>query len=137
MKCRQFYKPRKFSALLITAVYIPQLVVTNVRPALEKLHSTINSQLNAHPEGVVIVAGDFNHVELKAVFPKVYMNIPGAYKAAASSHLVMPDHISLEMTPAYRPLICRSRPTVKTIQVWARIYQASQSAILVLSAENS
>lgn len=42
------------------------------------------------------------------------MNIP-----ATSLLLGMSDHISLEMIPAYRPLICRSRPTVKTIQVWS------------------
>ncbi len=68
VKCRPFYMPREFSVFLITAVYIPPLA--NVRSALEKFHSTINGQLNAHPEGVVIVAGDFNHVELKAVLPK-------------------------------------------------------------------
>ncbi len=84
----------------------------------------------------MIVAGDFNHVKLKAVLPKfykninfptrgnnildqVYTNIPGAYKAAASSHLGMSDHIALEMIPAYKPLICRARPTVKTVQVWS------------------
>lgn len=52
--------PRGFPVFLITAVHIPPLA--NVRSALEKLHSTINGQLNAHPEGVVIAAGDFNHV---------------------------------------------------------------------------
>lgn len=84
----------------------------------------------------MIVAGDFNHVELRRVLPKfhkninfptrgnnildqVYTNIPGTYKAAASSHLDMSDHIALEMTPAYKPLICRTRPTVKTVQVWS------------------
>lgn len=134
VKCRPFYMLREFSAILITAVYIP--LQANAKLALEKLYRTINNQLNAQPEAIVIVAGDFNHVELKAVLPKfhkninfptrgnnildqVYTNIPGAYKAAASSHLGMSDHIALEMTPAYRPLICRTRPTVKTVQVWS------------------
>lgn len=59
--------------------------------------------MNANPEVAVIVAGDFNHVELKSVLSKlyrfvdfptrenntldqVYCNIPGAYKAYAAPH---------------------------------------------------
>ncbi len=133
VKCRPFHMPREFSSILIIAVYIPPQA--NAKLALEELHTAINNQLNTQPETVMIVAGDFNHVELKAVLPKfykninfltrgnnildqVYTNIPGAYKAAASSHLGMSDHIALEMIPAYKPLICRARPTVKTVQVW-------------------
>lgn len=91
--------------------------------------------MNANPEAAVIVAGDFNHVELKAVLAKfhkfinfptrdcnvldqVYCNIPGAFKAAAAPHFGMSDHISVELIPAYRPLICRTKPTIRTIQVW-------------------
>lgn len=81
------------------------------------------------------MAGDFNHVELKAVFPKfykyinfptrgnntldqVYCNIPAAYKAVAAPHLGMSDHISVELIPAYKPLVCRTKPTTRTVQVW-------------------
>ncbi|KAI3356803.1 hypothetical protein L3Q82_003463 [Scortum barcoo] len=95
----------------------------------------INLQMNNNPEAAVIMAGDFNHVELKAVFPKfhcyinfptrdnntldqVYCNIPGAYKAVAAPHLGMSDHISVNLIPAYKPLICRTRPTTRTVQVW-------------------
>ena len=91
--------------------------------------------MNSNPEAVVIVAGDFNHVELKAVLPKlkkfihfltrdnnildqVYCNIQGAYKATAAPHLGMSNHISVELTPAYKPLICRTKPSTKTVQVW-------------------
>ncbi|KAI3358343.1 hypothetical protein L3Q82_014782 [Scortum barcoo] len=76
----------------------------------------ISLQMNNNPEAAVIVAGDFNHVELKAVFPKfhryinfpmrdnntldqVYCNIPGAYKAVAARHLGMSDHISVNLIP--------------------------------------
>ncbi|KAM4573377.1 uncharacterized protein PAE49_008206 [Odontesthes bonariensis] len=91
--------------------------------------------MNSNPEAAVIVAGDFNHMDLKAVLPKfkkfihfstrdnnildqVYCNIPGAYKAAAAPHLGMSDHISVELTPAYKPLICSTKPSTKTVQVW-------------------
>lgn len=133
LKCRPFYTPREFAAIVITAVYIPPRA--NAKLALEELHEAINSQLNAYPEGAVIVAGDFNHVDLKTVMPKlhtsihfptrdnsildqVYTNIPEAYKAAPSPHLGLSDHISIHLTPSYRPLICRTKPTVKTVQVW-------------------
>ncbi len=83
----------------------------------------------------MIIAGDFNRTDLKTVMPKlhtnlhfptrdknildqVYTNIPGAYKATLSPHLGLSDHISIEMIPSYRPLICRTQPAVKTVQVW-------------------
>lgn len=103
--------------------------------ALEELHEAINRQLNAYLEGAVIVAGDFNHVDLKTVMPKldtsihfptrdnnildqVYTNIPRAYKAAPSPHLGLSYHISIDLIPSYRPLICRTRPTARMVQVW-------------------
>ncbi len=49
----------------------------------------------------------------------MYTNIPGAYKATLSPHLGLSDHISIEMIPSYRPLICRTQPGVKTVQVWS------------------
>ncbi|KAI3356676.1 hypothetical protein L3Q82_003360 [Scortum barcoo] len=33
-------------------------------------------------------------------------------------HLGMSDHISVNLIPAYKPLICRTRPTTRTVQVW-------------------
>lgn len=39
---------------------------------------------------------------------------------ALSPHLCLSDHISIEMLPSYRPLICRTQPAVvKTVQVWS------------------
>ena len=133
VKCRPFKLVRELSSVVIIAVYIPPRA--NAKLALEELYCLISGQMNANPEAAVIVAGDFNHVELKAVFPKfhkfikfptrdnntldqLYCNIKGAYKAAAAPHFGMSDHISVELIPAYRPLICRSKPTTKTIQVW-------------------
>lgn len=68
VKYRPFYLPRELSAILSTAVHIPPHA--NAKLALEELHSSVNSQLKAHPEGVVIVAGDFNHAKLKTVLRK-------------------------------------------------------------------
>lgn len=53
----------KAISVQIIAVHIPPQA--NAKLAL---HSLLSSQPNAHPEGVAIVEGDFNHVELKADF---------------------------------------------------------------------
>ncbi len=45
LKCRPFYVPRLFTAILITGVYIPPRA--NAKMALEELHNIINSQMNA------------------------------------------------------------------------------------------
>ena len=133
VKCRPFYLPREFSVFLNTAAYIPPHA--NAKLALEELHNSLNSQLNAHPDRVLIVAGDFNHAILKTgllklpkninfptrdfnILDQVYTNIRGACKAVPAPHLGLSDHISLLMMPSYRPVVCRSRPTTKTVQVW-------------------
>lgn len=104
--CRPFHIPTEFTAVLISAVYIPPQA--NAKQALEELHTATSSQLNAYPEGIVIVAGDFNHVDLNVVLPKFSKNISFPTR-----------DISLDMFPAYRPLICRVKPTVRQIQVWS------------------
>lgn len=73
LKCRPFYILREFTAVLIRAVYIPPQA--NAKQALEELHTAMSSQLNAYPEGIVIVVGDFNHVVLIVVLPKFSKNI--------------------------------------------------------------
>ena len=66
--CRPFYLPRELTAVTVTAVYIPP--DANVSLALSHLHSAISKQQRAHPDGVHIVAGDFNQANLKSVLPK-------------------------------------------------------------------
>lgn len=63
IKCRPFYLPREFTLTVITAVYVPP--DANARLAMEELQSAISKQLTTHPEGAFIVAGDFNHSNLK------------------------------------------------------------------------
>lgn len=63
VKCRTFFIPRKFTAIIIMAVHIPSQA--NTKAALVKLHSAISNQLTMHPD----MAGDFNHSELKTIFP--------------------------------------------------------------------
>lgn len=73
VKCRPIYLPREFTAVFITAVYIPP--DANANQALGLLHDTVSSQQNMHPEAIHIVAGDLNHVDLKIVLPKLRQHV--------------------------------------------------------------
>ncbi|KAK0154408.1 hypothetical protein N1851_003517 [Merluccius polli] len=95
----------------------------------------IGKQQTSHPEAAFIVAGDFNHSNLKTVLPKfhqyvscttrgdkyldhVYSNMTNAYKAIPLPHLGQSDHLSWFSLPKYTPLIKRVKPTVRTVKVW-------------------
>ncbi|KAI3361638.1 hypothetical protein L3Q82_001998 [Scortum barcoo] len=86
----------------------------------------ISLQMNNNPEAAVIVAGDFNHVELKAVFPKFHRSTnfptrkhPWSIQGCFSS---TPGHVG--------PHLCESDPCLqtsdaglqdqatRTVQVW-------------------
>ena len=60
---RPFYLPREFTSTIVTAAYIP--LDANAKIAMKELHSAISKQQTLHPEAVYIVAGDFNHSNLK------------------------------------------------------------------------
>lgn len=63
VKCRPFYLPREFSVAVVTAVYIPPDANANL--GLGHVLAAIDKQQNNYPEGIFIVAGDFNHVNVK------------------------------------------------------------------------
>uniref|UniRef100_A0A3B1IXV6 Reverse transcriptase domain-containing protein n=1 Tax=Astyanax mexicanus TaxID=7994 RepID=A0A3B1IXV6_ASTMX len=137
VKCRPFYLVREFAAVLIAAVYIPPSasIGANAKEALCELYRTISDLQNKHPDGLFIVAGDFNHANLKSVLPKfhqhvnfatrgasaldlVYTNIPSAYQAEPRPHLAFSDHMCVWLTPTYTLLIRRSRPVQKQVKTW-------------------
>lgn len=77
------------------------------------------------------MAGDFNHTNLKTVLPKfhknvdiktrktldeVYTKIPGPYKVYSTPHLGRSDHASIVLSPAYKPLIARTKSWIKSVQ---------------------
>lgn len=62
----------EFPVIVITAVYIPPQAYAKL--ALEKLQYAINNPLKAHLEVAIIVAGDFNCVDLKTVMPRLHKN---------------------------------------------------------------
>ncbi len=133
VKCRPFYLPREFTAIVIAAVYIPPCA--NAKDALRELYSAISEQQTNNPDGFFIIAGDFNHANLKTVLPKFYQHVnfatrgnntldfvyttgKNAYKAEPRPHLVYSDHISVMLIPAYRPLLKLAKPVQKLITIW-------------------
>lgn len=133
VRCRPVYLPREFTVVMVTAVYIPPDANANL--ALGELHRAASSQQNLYPEAVHIIAGDFNHADLKSVLPKfdqhvrcatrgvntldkVYSNIKGAYRARPLPHLGLSDHLSMLLIPAYTPLRRRAAPTTITVKAW-------------------
>ncbi len=136
IKCRPFYLPREYTAILLVAVYIPPSSNNSNRSeALNDLYQHISEQQTAHPDAFLILAVDFNHADLKSVFPKMHQHIDfptrgnntldfvyttqrGAYKALPLPHLGASDHITVMLMPAYRPLVKVIKPIYKQIQVW-------------------
>ncbi len=133
VKCRPFYLPREFTAIVIVAVYIPPCA--NAKDALRELYSAISEQQTNNPDGFFIIAGDFNHANLKTVLPKFYQHVnfatrgnntldfvyttgKNAYKAEPRPHLGYSDHISVMLIPAYRPLLKLAKPVQKLITIW-------------------
>lgn len=82
-----------------------------------------------------MIAGFFNHADLRAVFPKfhqhikcatrgaktldkTYSNIKHGYRATQLPHLGSSDHISLLLIPAYKPVRKQAPPTTRTVKSW-------------------
>ena len=139
VKCRPFHLAREHCAALITIVYIAP--DANANNALTVLHDTITSQQRKYPNAVHVIAGDFNHVDLKKVLPKlyqhvkcatrgnntldkVYSNIKNGYRARLQPPLGSgivdhpSDHMSLLLTPAYTPKRRSAPITTKTVKTW-------------------
>lgn len=114
----------------MVVVYIPPSA--NASEVLCELYGATSEQQTAHPDGFFIVAGDFNHANLKTVVPKFYQHVNFATrgdsmldlvytnirKAIPRPHLGYSDHLSVMLLPAYRPLLIRSKPAHRTIRIW-------------------
>ncbi len=134
IKCRPFYLPREYTAILLIAVYISPSSNNNNNnnnnrsEALNDLYQHISEQQTVHPDAFLILAGDFNHADLKSVFPKmhqlidfptrgnntldfVYTTQRGVYNALPLPHLRASDHITVMLLPAYIPLVKVIKPS--------------------------
>ncbi len=71
--CRPFWLPREFTAIIITAVYIPPQA--NTDQALKELYGNISEQETAYPDAAFIVTGDFNKANFRTIAPKYFQHI--------------------------------------------------------------
>ncbi|KAI2643798.1 hypothetical protein H4Q32_029977 [Labeo rohita] len=90
VKCRPFYLPREFTAIVIVAVYIPPCA--NSKDVLRELYSAISEQQTNNPDAFYIIAGDFNHANLKSVLPKFYQYVNFATRGNNTLDLVYTTH---------------------------------------------
>ncbi len=132
--CRPFWLPREFTAIIITAVYIPPQA--NTDQALRELYRNISEQETAHPDAAFIITGDFNKANFRTIAPKyiqhITINMRGdrildhcyspfrdAYKSLPRPPFGKSDHSSVLLLPAYRQKLKREAPALRTVQCWS------------------
>ncbi len=71
--CRPFWLPREFTAIIITAVYIPPQA--NTDQALKELYRNISEQETVHPDAAFIITGDFNKANFRTIAPKYFQHV--------------------------------------------------------------
>ncbi len=129
--CRPFWLPREFTAIIITAVYIPPQA--NTDQALKELYGNISEQETVYPDAAFIVTGDFNKANFRTIAPKYFQHITintrgdrvldhcyspfrDAYKSLPRPPFGKSDHSSVLLLPAYRQKLKREAPALRTIQ---------------------
>lgn len=63
--------------------------------ALKDLYLHISEQPTAHPDAFLILAGDFNHADLKSVFPKIHQHTDFPTRAITHWSLFTPHREEL------------------------------------------
>ncbi len=132
--CRPFWLPREFTAIIITAVYIPPQA--NTDQALKELYRNISEQETAHPDAAFVVTGDFNKANFRTIAPKYFQHVTintcgdrtldhcyspfrDAYKSLPCPPFGKSDHSSVLLLPAYRQKLKREAPALRTVQCWS------------------
>lgn len=131
--CMPFYLSRELTVVIITAAWIP--TDANTSKALDHLWDVINKHQRSHPEGVYIVAGDFNHICLKTALAKfvkyvqrstrgknildcVCSNLKHAYRVVLLPQQGMWDNLSVPRMPAHTPVRRKTMTEMKTKKTW-------------------
>ena len=132
--CRPHFLPREFTAVIMTAVYIPPNVSTDI--AISELQVVINKQQQRHPGAALIVLGDFNRAKLTRGLPefKQHINFPtrgdnildhcytpfrDCYKATSMPAFDKSDHVAVFLVPKYKQKILQEAPVTKDVQRWS------------------
>ncbi len=129
--CRPFWLPREFTAIIITAVYIPPQA--NTDQALKELYRNISEQETAHPDAVFVITGDFNKANFRTIAPKYFQHVTintrgdrildHCYTSFRDAYTSLPrppfgksDHSSVLLLPAYRQKLKCEAPALRTVQ---------------------
>ena len=97
VRCRPYFLPRELTVVIVPAVYIPP--DANASAALSLLLNAINEQQRAHPDGVHIIAEDFNMTNLKTVLPKLHQHVKCPTRGENTQ-----DHVYSNIKHGYRTM---------------------------------
>ncbi len=128
--CRTFWLPREFTAITITAVYVPPQA--NTDQALKELYGNISEQKTVHPDAAFVVTGDFNKANFRTIAPKYFQHITintcgdrvldhcySLPKSLPRPPFGKSDNSSVLLLPANRQKLKREAPALRTIQYYA------------------
>ena len=130
---RPYYVPREFSHIITILVYIPPKATAEV--SCEVLHETVARIQTKHPEALVLISGDFNHVKLSShltgftqfvncptreskTLDLLYANVKDAYRATALPPLGRSDHNLVFLQTCYKPCVLSQPTTTLTVRKW-------------------
>ncbi len=98
--CRPFWLQREFTAIIITAVYIPPQA--NTDQALKELYGNISEQETANPDAAFVVTGDFNKANFRTIAPKYFQHI--TINTRGDRILDLPGRIQVPPPPTFRQI---------------------------------
>ncbi len=98
--CRPFWLPREFTAIIITAVYIPPQA--NTDQALKELYRNISEQETTHPDAAFIITGVFNKANFRTIAPKYFQHAWRSYTRPLL--LPLPGRIQVPPPPTFRQI---------------------------------
>ncbi len=102
--CRPFWLPREFTAIIITAVYIPPQA--NTDQALRELYGNISEQKTAHPDAAFIITGDFNKANFRTIAPKYFQHHHqhAWWSCTGPLLLPLPGRLQIPPPPTFRQI---------------------------------
>ncbi len=89
----------EFTAIIITAVYIPPQA--NTDQALRELYRNISEQETAHPDAAFVVTGDFNKANFRTIAPKYFQHVTINTPSIHSTIVTPPSGTHTSPSPAH------------------------------------
>ena len=130
---RPYYLPRELANVIAVNVYVPPRADATV--ACDVINDAVARLQTQHPEALVLIAGDFNHVTLETTLPAfsqyvdcytrgnktidlMYANIKEAYSASPLPALGKADHNLVLLQPSYKARVRMYPITTRSFRKW-------------------